>query len=711
MATALKDEQDDEPFDPVECALADYDHAVLYYEPWNTRLYDELEFCLEIIQYEADTGGTRDRGAVQPHDLSLLNLARRNWSQVSAAPIYLQTHAVNQDPQDTDTKGAERTKWALEREIYAPRKGYKKLRRRMLIGGFSCGLWWMRAQWNEKLQEILYDLLEPAQVNVAPGWKDHHDPTCPFVTIYEHLTYSQLEERAKPVAEGGEGWTIPESLNPTLSPISPGASQSTANVRPGQVKLSAEQGNGTRPGVPRRDVYGVITVMYREDPEGAYEAQENEPVKLTKEQRFMACDTCGYETTVHPRDVEGDLPMVGDPCPKCTARLGEDHPDIPNLERQDEMSSVTETDVYANGRKIVILEDTEDLLFDGDWGFTNPKTKKGLDSFPLMGFRSYEDPRFFHGYSDTYYNYTGQLLASATLRMGFEQMANNVDILISPLHGLVDSKLQPFRHRAKQGRIAYLKDPSQADSLHHFQGSGLPQGWQTLYQSLQGSFQKNLGTGELGLGEQATRNIPVGTVRAIQESGEIPTDDHIAVLRDEEGSFLHVVAQMIQCKWTEPRWVRYLGADGKMAYDQFMGSDLSDVDVMITADPSLKAIRTEEADVVEKWMAAPPFQRRTMAKLLGIDSTIVTEYEADEQKAMQDQKPQTDPTKLITAVASMVKDAPHMVYENQVQAVLVMAGLPAGQGNAVGPSPQVEAITQALGRSGNSGGKPNAQGA
>src|SRR5690242_9094920 len=137
----------------------------------------------------------------------------------------------------------------------------------------------------------------------------------------------------------------------------------------------------------------------------------------------MRCPECASEYTDHPRDDNGELPGIGNPCPRCADTKGDE---APNLDRIDELTTYQSSDEYPNGRKIVVLRDQEHLLYDGDWGFTKPNGR-GLSSFPIMEFRSYEDPRWRHGFSDTYYQYTQQLLASAVLRMGFEQMSNNVD--------------------------------------------------------------------------------------------------------------------------------------------------------------------------------------------------------------------------------------------------------------------------------------------
>lgn len=607
-------------FDAAEHALSDYETSRDYFADWHEKIGEEVRMVLDQQHYEDDQGHERNSNFAQVKDMALLSTCRRKWSQMAAAPMYVNTFA--QDGQ-TDPFAAERTKWALEREVYSPNNLFRRKRKRAIQGAEVGREWFLTFNWNPKRRRIAYDVLPPTDVFRTPGFADVHDPDCPYVILRFRLPVAQIRERARAYGQLSE-----DEIASIHADTGSEATASNRDPVPGLTSLDRTNPEGG-PATPRENTAVLLVAMYREDPEAAEDEESIGHSDLAPEDQYMRCWTCGHESYGHAREADGSLPEVGDTCPECMKRDGIDSLMAPPMERVSQVESFHVEQRYPNGRWIEVLEEQRLAIYDGAWPYEKPGGGT-LRSFPVGQYRVYDDPRNEISHSDVSWQWNQSLMATWMLQWAVDQMRTSGRVLIFPRNALVDGRGRPFVPNNRIDSIAWIKDPMMAKGITEFQPRGLPDGWAELYGSLTNTFRANLGTGELGLGPEQSKNLPVGTAHAIIESGDIPVDDAIANIRDEDGIVLGVIADMLQCCWTEADWVRFLGPEGQVAYEYFSGADLADVDVMVTGDPAFDVTQAAKLERMQLWFGMTPPQQRMAAQLLNLEPTRVAQYQQDQ---------------------------------------------------------------------------------
>lgn len=643
----LEDEQDEQPasdWDAARQVLGDYEDAAGYYSQWHQLIDDEVSFVLDQEQHETDLGHTLDPDSIQAKDLSLLSACRRKWSQIKSAPIQLSCWPTDQQQ---DPFAAERAKWAIERELYSKRKLFQRKRGRAILGAVVGRLWYLHAEWDEDLQEITYNTLKPGEVFKCPGFADMHDPQCPWVIIEKTLTVTAARALAR--RRGVDEETVRSIVADSDSIGTSG--QSSRGTSPGLTRLDQTNPEGS-PSAGLKNTVKLLVAMYREDPERAeIESTLEAPEELPPDQHFMRCWTCGYETQDHPVDAtNGELPVVGEACPQCAAEqmqqaqqgMAPPGAQLPSLERVSTVEQVDRFPKYPDGRWIEVLKESRLVLWNREWPYQKPDGRT-LRSYPLAEYKIYDDPRHEIPHSDVSWQWNQQALATYMLQWAVDQMRSSGRILMFPRGALVDSRGRAFTPTNRIDQVAWVKDAMLANAVKEFQPRGLPDGWSELYGAVSNSFRSNMGTGELGLGADQSKDIAVGTARAIIESGDIPVDDAIAMVREEDSMFFGIIADMIQCCWNAGRWVRFLGPEGQMAYEYFSGADLVDVDVEIQGDQTFRAVQTAELELYAQWFNMSPPQQRLVGRKMNLTPTEVFQFQQDQMQWMAAQPPTVGP--------------------------------------------------------------------
>ena len=631
-------------WDPATQVLDDLSYGESYYSDWLDLIDEEVSFVLDQEQHEVDLGHSHNPEELQAKDVTLLSTCRRKWSEISASPINI---ACWGQDQLADPLSAERTKWALEREVYSPRKMFRRKRNRAIMGAVVGRVWYMHAEWDADLHQIMYGTLAPGDVIKAPGNPDIHDPACPWVLIKKRVTVAAAKRLARAMGQMSE-----EDIE-LITADSEGEgleSQRNSGAESGLTRLDRSNPEGQ----PATGVQGTLMIvigMYREDPEQeVLEAHLDAPLPLDPEDRFMRCWECGHETKDHPPDAEtGELPATGGPCPQCmatavaeTGSLPESDADMPMLERVDDMEQIERFPAHPNGRWIIVTKEKRLVMYNDDWPYVKPDGTT-LRSYPLAEYKIYDDPRYEIPHSDVSWQWNQQALATYMLQWAVDQMRTSGRIILMPRNAMVDSRGRAFNPTNRLDQIAYMKDPMLAKAVQEFQPRGLAQGWTELYSQVQNSFRSNLGTGEIGLGPNQSKDIPVGTVTAMVESGDVPVNHSITLVKEEDALFLGVIADMLQCCWTQADWVRYLGQDGAMAYEYFSGADLTGVDVEIMGDTAFDQQKSAELQKYQVFFNMTPPQQRMVAKKLNLNPSEVYQYQQDQFAFMQSMAPVKGP--------------------------------------------------------------------
>lgn len=636
------EEKQETDWDPARQVINDLDSSESYYRDLHTLVDEEMRFVLDQEQYEYDFGHTRSQDDVQVKDLGLLSTSRRKWSQMGAAPLYVKCQPV--DGQN-DPLSAERAQWVIEREIYGKRKLFQMKRKRAIVGTVVGRLWYITIDWDEDLQELLYDTAPKSEVHKAPGFHSLHYPLCPWVVLEKTITVSAARRLARKRG-------VPENEVREIV-ADPGTNAAdtarTRGTQPGATRLDRVSPEGT-PGSALAGTVKLLIGMYREDPERAeIESTLEEPQPLAPEDQFMRCWDCGYETQNHPLDATtGQLPAVGEPCPQCAVNAQQDPNAAPGepptdanasmLERVDTVEQVDSFPKFPDGRWIEVLKESRKVLYDGDWPYRKPSGGT-LSSYPLFEYTIYEDPRSDFPHSDTSWQFNMQALATYMLQWAVEQMRTSGRVIIMPKGALVDSRGKQLTYTNRIDQIAYIRDPQLASAIQEFQPAGIAQGWTELYSAISNSFRSNLGTGEIGLGPDQSKDIPVGTVKEIVESGDIPVDDAIAMIREADSHGFRIIAEMAQCCWNVNRWVNFRDPMGQIGWEYFSGADLCDVDVEVMGDPTFDAEQGAMLERYSTWFNMTPPQQMLTARMLSIPPSEVMQYQQAQMEWMAAQPP------------------------------------------------------------------------
>lgn len=590
----------------------DYDDSTTYYQPWYDLIDLEYDFSMKLLHYVNDTGETKDRRRIQPRGLQLYQILRHKTARVAGSEIYLEMRPIDGDSEE-DPDLAHYAKFALEQVLFDRMRGYRKARKRMVTGAFAARSWITKVEYDPEIDEILFSNTDPTRFHVPPGCLDIHDARTPYV----------IEERTVPLsaveAMKDYGWEDTEKVHADGTTKHAGVGTGDAA---GNVALTA--GGGDSSGPDNRELVTLLFAWYRKDPLGRTVEQPMSQTDLPAEDQKMRCPSCGYEEQAQP-DENGDVPIVGEDCPACGVDV---------MVRVDTEEKIGFYRMYGKGVLIIKPKDQEVILYDKGW-------PQPLRSFPFLEFIAYEAPRDHHGQSDSSLNWSLQVVSNSMLRLGYDQMRFNVDLIMTPAEGLVDRNGEAFDFSDEVGRVAYFADPMAANATKHFQGSGLPPSWAVYFNAIEGVYASNRGTSDFGLPPDRSRDIAVGTVRQLTETGEIPTDQHIRDLRDEESIFFGIVWDMIRATWTEHRWVRLLGQQGSYVMGLVRGDLMPNFDIAVTASPSLKAMDIDQFQTFMQWAQIPDMALQAVtAKILNIPTQYIMELQQARQKAAMAQPPQ-----------------------------------------------------------------------
>lgn len=562
---------------------------------------EELAYSLKLRHYKYDTGNTYDRNRVQPHGPELFDLIRHGWSEICSVHTYIECRP--QQPGADSPEMVEDAKIVLESILHDPLKQYARLRRRWVMGALAARSWVMAIDVIPNVgpygSEIGFRLVPPWRFHRAPGWQDIHDFTCPWVCEEATMRLTDVRRR--------KGWKNLDKVVSDRKALDGGEGGSAAQDH----EKSELQQSET-------DVVTVLKFWFRDD--GAtYEQPRPERRQLSPYQQFGECPMCQHQDAEVPRDEIGQvlsaeqMPM----CPECGAA-----PLLPVRELED----VDIFKRFPNGRLVIVAPNCKQVLYDDAW-------PQKMRSFPYMEMRAYDHPIDPAGPGETTIHWTSQMVLNNLRRFSWEQMRRNVDLLIAPFDGLVNSKKEPWTFNDLHGQVAFYTNPQAIDGLKHFQGPGIPSGLPTVYNIFAEQFRMGRGTDQIGLTSSQSKDIPVGTVNALLAQGAVPTRDKLAALQEEESVGFGILLDIAVQIWGDERAVRYLGKDGRWRMKMLRAAALHSMDVVVTASPTLSMVKAEELDAFSRWANMLPFQRATAAKLANIPMSFVRDLEEREKQA------------------------------------------------------------------------------
>lgn len=589
-----------------------WEDARRYYREHHDLGAQCANYLFKHKRYRDDDGSEIELSArrIKPKGNEVNNLVRNKTAQVAGPATYEECWPTDQLMDRIAAEGAN----AILRHIFqSPRRRYKLARRRMVSQAFVTGVGYLRAEWYPHSEGLRFEAISHDRLFVCPGFQDMHDEACPYVIEQADLEIEDIVSRAVSL-ENPDGWQDTEDLwadNQGRSTTQPEFNRQPAAPRPDETH--AKQ---------------TVTVLFcweRRSP--VMEQRVKETRALLPDEQYMRCKTCGYATQDHERDMDGNLPLAGLPCPQCMNK-NPGSPEVSYLTRVDFERTEESVLKYPNGRLRITAPYQSRLFYDGPW----PERTR---SYRYLQFRCYEHPQEHIGQNDVALHATKQAILDSLTRMAYEQMRTSKRVIVvagGPNgEGLLDAANRPYRLSDENGHVAYTKFGTVQGMVQEFQGQGMPSALPTLYNMVHASMHATLGITDFGLTQDRSKDVAAASLQKIEEVGNIPVADHRDALNDEESIFKGVCLDMWVEHATPELALKALGPNGIQYVMALRNSDTRDMDVLVTASPAIRHINDDQMNRVMQWVQLArmdPVGAQVVAKMANIPPWVVREIQS-----------------------------------------------------------------------------------
>jgi hypothetical protein len=563
--------------------------------PYHKDFEENYAFLYKFEHYDDANANERDRRRTRPKGRQSASKHRHKLAQVLKQSLHISTRGVDQD---TDPHFAEDVRWILEYDVQDPQKRFKRHLRRAVSLMLSTGMGALGLDVRDDLceyPEVRPVLKDPRKLTWTPGWQDPDDDTCPWVTDEIPMMIPDIERRGK--VEGRFKWSDTENLSPEI-----GAEGVHGRAVPADRPIRGAAG-GPYPAEPTSaDRIQTIWCWYRFDHD--YAAPE-EKRDLEPHEYYHACPNCpnreySFITPEGDTVTGGDLPEHGDFCPACE-KLGAKSP-MSRVEREKVPYEVAK---YAAGRRLVIIAPNQGRTFyDGPWPYAS--NGRPIRNVPIVVMKSYDLPLEPWASCDTVWDFSYQVIANATDRRLYEWISRAGGVLIAGADGLYNANNSaPFEFTDRPISLARWRGMGQP-GVTYFQPHGMVGELLPFMNFWNGQFRTDMGISDLGLTPERSKDIPVGTVKQLERTGEIPVDDHAEQVREAMQTLFGVWYDIKKAIMTQRQIVRLRGPQGSDILLRMRGEQLPNVDVIVGAPPSWNEYDAEKAKQIQQLLLPPP---------------------------------------------------------------------------------------------------------
>lgn len=628
----------------IEAQVQDSD---THFRQWDYAIGEELDFAINQNHYDDDETNTRDRRRIKPKDPSLMAMIRHKTSLVMKASQHFEVEPVDKF---TDPMQAEYWKTRLRLELTNPDNNHRENLADVVSSTFAARMWALEFVRHPDCG-LISRPLDPRRLRWHSGFKSPHDKGCPWINIKDRIPLEDAIQMAKdsPDFKGNLSDITPD---PALDkPVTP------TQVYADEIRLRGS--NGPSPGETGQRFVTVYR-WYAKWDKKTYKKRRNNRRLLHAPDRYMECQECNYQS---PPEHTMEQPWPAQAvCPNCGGTMER----IDALDHEDEMLK------YKDGRRLVIcFPKCKVTIHDGAWEFEK------MRNWPVVLFKAYWHPIYPVPMSDTAYYRTLQLMIDSMYRLGFEQMLKSKGWIMAPEDGLFDAFGNVWQFSDYQD-VMYYRDIIAPNAIQYFQPAGLNPAWATFLGSVQGAFSAHSGTGDIGIGQNQSKDIAVGTINTLVQTGEIPVDNHVADFQVFMSRFLTRLAEGLMSVDDREMTMHILGPQG-IQQASIVTSSLPMVNIIVTAEPDLSQ---DKLEIMQKFqqltsLAQNPPLFQLMARLVNLPDSLVREF-----MRAQPQGPQNPPSsgdKIITAIAALMKAGEGLPLD-VVNAALATAGLPPIQG-------------------------------
>lgn len=560
-----------------------WEHRKRYYQDENDLYGRLIAFSLDMEHYKRNTGFMADSRRIQPKGQQLYNLIRHKAALLSTPPIYIEARPV-QPVEDADL--AIIAKRVIEQRLEDPKRRYKIVRHRMVLSALAGARGTVAIEYDREAGGTVFRNTDPRMLMHTPGFLDLHDPRTPDVVEVVPMRLSAV--RAKRAA----GWKVPSDLHAdNWRPDHPnGVAQESHWVDMGAESgdnPSADVGDGT-------DDDGIVTILKcyaRKDP-FRQSRTASIPRDLPQEQWYWT-DDAGQR-----------IPLLEQPSPPFEgARL------VTVAEDEREL------ELYSGGYLCIVAPfyQGKKPLWQGTWLPEAVNTDVRLRSFPYMDMAGYLHPLRRAGLSDTQLNVSMQQIDDMSFRAAWEQMRMAQLIGVVPWGSLFKSDGRTaFELTDEPIQLAYGKDRLAMDGISWAQAPGMNASLPQFRNMLDRQW-SYIGSGDISMPADRSRDVAVGTIEALQRSGDLPVQMHRDIMQAEEAIAFGVVLDYERAYRSDAELVQWISDEGELQSANVRGADLVDVNVMITASPDSVQLDADKMQAVAQYVG----QMQTTPQLMG----------------------------------------------------------------------------------------------
>lgn len=570
----------------------------------------DYNFTFKLKQHSDRERRELERGErLKVVSLDLYDIARYGSSMLASSQVYVDVQPLAPTPdlppgQDDPVEDmAEVCRQVMENQTSDIDVGYPRVRRRVIKRGYvaRAGACRLDVVPNPRggADIVPTAILPDALTWDAANYLHFNDPGCPDLFETIRVDYEWAKNN-------------PEFEQSFRDAIVPDDGRQLVKIPEQAPNVQKDKAEGERKKITLK------VGWLREDPlEVDVELDDEEELAVTD--RYMSCPTCGY----HEADLGKHTSYAGDqlpetaPCPQCG--VDEEGQPLGYMHRIDVRKRVGRMPAYENGHRRVVF-----APFCPQAGYAQDRPwPPKLTNFPYLLYVPDPYPSEPYGNSVTCLNMDLQSLKNASLRSGFEQMDRNRDLLVAKLGSLWDSRHEPYQFDGSGDYVAYTDDYDSLNGMKHFQGAGLNAAYGVWMGILDENLARFRGIGQVSASAQEMKGMPVGTVARIQETGDVPLDEALRILREDEEQFFNRWLELIMGHWDEKQWVSVSGPDGTVAWRLFHGMALPPMRLKVHAAPDLSAVDKDTLEKVRSLIGAPPAILRFAGKAAKLPKTLI----------------------------------------------------------------------------------------
>lgn len=589
----------------------------------------ELDFVFKQRQYLDDNGAESASDLLQMRTQAPFRLVRYKASQLLSIPLWPDCQPIDEY---TDVDDAELVRWVLEHEMLDLDRGFQFAYSDMVWGGLSARRWCMAADWEPSYGafggDLLYRGLDPRNLHRRPGVRRLHDARNDWVSESRYVSLDFIAE----MRDRGE-WKFQGEIS----------SDDGLHLYPGTHPVTMSgSGVGGSPALPEMgwtEQQGATLLFEwcRYDAGTRTRPRDGSYRRLPDAERFMWCP-CGYESATQGEQGFEFPKTAPRGCPRCKS----------DLTRADATYTEDTLRRFPGGKRLVISAPLSQytVLYDGPWPF--PKMR----SFPFAEWNTYLNPAEEWGPSDTYLNWSQNMSEVSAIRLGLEALMDARDLTILPKSGLYDEHDQPYRKNDDPNPWAYYNEANgPPPEVSRIAGGRMNESIPAFVNLVIQNRRENEGTADLSSFNDPGRSkdIPVGTVERLVQTGNAPIDEHFRSISQAMGTFMGTISDMCAGGWSDERAIRTRTPGGREAMMRLRGQDIPQVDVFITMGPAAQSLNDQKAKTWQMLQQVPPERRRSFALATGVSMSLVRMLEREDEEIRQKQQEQARKQAAMTA--------------------------------------------------------------